>query len=279
MYASKDGLTEKKKHRLIVNISRFIVRFLTTILYCFISLCLVTFIGALFNLQGDQLIDYDVIKNTIDTINEPLSTPNLKVNSIIADSLNSKYNFHINNYKYNLKVKRILYLNSVFENIIQEMYRFNNSHYNASASLKFDSIANMCRFTEKYLYDNFLIEVNSNKLTIQEYFELINKIKNIKFNNPKLYYVLCDNLKDNILLDSNTVLQYIKNKSYNLDQRWVGEPHKLNLSNSWDTLLNKNKSRLNEDLTSPSTIIEFYLTQNNDSTSPSTIIDLYFTNK
>jgi hypothetical protein len=251
------------------------------IFYSFSALFLVTFIGDCLNLysEGGSLIDNNIVKSTIDTINKPLNTLNFKVNNIISDNFSStsptiKYNLHINNYKYNLNTKRILYLNSVFENIIQEMYRFNHYSY-SSSPIKFDSITNMCRFTEKYLYDNFLINGNPgnsvaliNKLTMQEYFELINNIKNIKFNNPKLYYILCDNIKDNILLDSNSAAlhQYITNKSYILDHNWLREPIKLNLSNSWETLLNKNKSILNDDLPSPSTIIDLYSTNSINST-------------
>lgn len=241
-----------------------IVNLLLFIFYNFIALFLVSFVGDFLNLHSEVLIDNNIVQSTIDTINKPLNTLNLTVNSI-SENLSVKYNFHINNYKYNLNTKRIIYLNYVFENIIQEMTRFINYSYNSSG-VKFDSITNMCIFTEKYLYDNFLRNGIINKLTIQEYFELINNIKYIKFNNPKLYYILCDNIKDNILLEPNSVFQYIKDKSYILDHNWHREPHKLILSNSWETLLNKNKSILNDELASPSTIIDLYNTNSINST-------------
>jgi hypothetical protein len=236
--------TKKKQKKVLINITALAshilwigIKLLIFIFYCVLALFLVIFVGDFLNLHSEELIDNNIVKSTIDTINKPLNTLNLKDNNIISDNFSSfgspsiKYNFHINNYEHNLNTKRILYLNSVFENIIQEMCRFNHYSY-SSSGVKFDSITNMCRFTEKYLYDNFLRNGIINKLTMQEYFELINNIKNIKFNNPKLYYILCDNIKDNILLDSNSAFQYIKNKSYILDQNWLREPYKLNLSNN-----------------------------------------------
>lgn len=246
------------------HILRIGIKLLILIFYYILALFLVTFVGDFLHLHIEELIDNNIIKSTIDTINKPLNTLNLKVNNIISDDLSVKYNFHINNYKHNLNTKRILYLNSVFENIIQDMHRFNSYTY-STLTVKFDSITNMCRYTEKYLYDNFL-NVGINKLTIQEYFELINRIKYLKIDNPKLFYFLCDDIKGNLFTDHNTACQYLINKSYILDESWLREPHKLYLSNSWETLLSINKSSLNDNLSSPSTIIDLYSTKSINST-------------